>query len=351
MIEYTRLGNINIEDHANSRIFVVFMARNVSIRTQKDGVTKFIVLDMVDRDVVVEARLFGAKDEQIEMIKGGKVYNAAVDIKPYDRSPNGLSCIIYNIEESSIGAEHFVEWMEGMEESQKEIENALGEIINTTYGQIAYEIVIKNWAKMSKWTAAKGRHHEKLGGLLVHTAEVIRIADGIAHDLMDIHGDEFINRPLLLASAILHDIGKVRELKVDITSGDVEYSTSSALASHIMEALTEIDIQAKELGIGEQQYRINEINEEEPVKSREELTGEIEELKLLKHCVASHHGKLEWGSPIKPNTPEAFILHHADMISAEMDRYRKVYRELDPGEMEATWEMDGYKIMYKELNK
>ena len=90
-----------------------------------------------------------------------------------------------------------------------------------------------------------------------------------------------------------------------------------------------VDIQAYKSGIGMQKYEINEINEEEPVKSDEELADEIECLNLLKHCLAAHHGKLEWGSPIQPSVPEAYLVHIVDKLDAEMFKYNRAFKGLE----------------------
>lgn len=350
-MEYIRLSNIDFRSNINNRVFITFLASDVDVRLQKDKVTPFITLNMVDKDCSVEARLFRASQKQIDTIVSGKAFNAAVDIKPYDKAPSGFSCIIYNIEESSIPTEYFADWAEDLPDSQKIIEEAIYEINNSVYGRIAYPIIIKYWDKFYTWTAAKSQHHNQLGGLITHTAEVIRLADDMADLFNSRYGDGFINRQLLMAAALLHDLGKVQELDVDTSSGHTEYSVKASLGTHTMSILTEVDIQAYELSIGEQEYEVDETNEEVPIKSEEKLKEEEEAIALLKHCLGSHHGKLEWGSTITPNIPEAYIIHTADMLSSEMFKYNKKFKEMDPGSSDSVWGPDGLKVVYKELGK
>lgn len=350
-MEYIRLGEADLKSNINNRVFIQFLARDVSIRLQKDKVTKFISLNMVDKDTAIEAKIFGASDKAIEMVKEGKVYNAAVDIKPYDKSPSGYSCIIYNMDYSTEPPESFVDWAENLDKCQKIIENILPDIINTYYGQIAYPILAENWGKFARWTAASNQHHTRLGELLVHTSEVVSISSDLADYFNEIYGDEFVNKPLLLSSAMIHDLGKIDELDVNVLSGKTEYSTHSVLCTHIMDILSAVDIQAYKLGIGKQQIIENEVGEDEGAKTVEQLAEEKEAVDLLKHCLAAHHGKLEYGSPIVPCTPEAYILNMADLLSADMYRYNRSLKELEPGKMNSVWTSAGYRNTYKDSTK
>ena len=186
---------------------------------------------------------------------------------------------------------------------------------------------------------------------MTHTAEIVTLARKITTTFNNIYGENFINLPLLLSSILLHDIGKLYELDVDTLTGNVEYSTDALLESHIMRGLTLIDNQAYKIKMGIQTYSINELNEEEENKTTEELVEEQEALKLLRHCIASHHGKLEWGSPVTPSVPEAFILHTADILSAEMYKYSKQFKGIEPGSGVSRWTAGGLVKTYKDTTK
>lgn len=350
-MEYTRLGDIELKEHINNRVFLTFLARDVSVRYQKDNITKFITFNMVDKGKVVEARLFGAKDDIIEMVQEGKVFNAAVDVKTYDKSPSGYSCIIYNIDYSSEAPESFVEWAENLDACQKIIENALPDIINTYYGAIAYPILAANWGKFASWTAARGQHHTRLGELLVHTSEVVQMCSDMADYFNEIYGDGFINKPLLIAAAMIHDFEKISEYNVNLLSGKTELSTHAALSTHIIDILRDVDIQAYKLGLGEQKSVEDALDNDEELKSSEQLAEEIEAINLLKHCLAAHHGKLEYGSPITPSIPEAYILNAMDCMSAEMYKYNKDFKSIEPGKSSSVWSSGGYRNTYRDSTK
>lgn len=137
--------------------------------------------------------------------------------------------------------------------------------------------------------AAQIYHHNYAGGLLEHSLGTARIAIKIA----ELHPE--VDRDLMLLGALLHDLGKVLELDMD---KEISYSDEGKLLGHIL------------LGIG--------MLEELMQKSG---TGRIVRNKLI-HMIASHHGRYEWQSPKKPMFLEAQILHLADMMDAEIWKFK-----------------------------
>lgn len=137
--------------------------------------------------------------------------------------------------------------------------------------------------------AAKGVHHVYLGGLLEHTYYVVNISIIIAKHY------EGINEDLLIATAILHDIGKIKELKYDKI---FDYSDEGRLIGHIYMGAEMIQ------------------------KMIDRIPGFPEELSMLiKHSILSHHGELEFGSPKRPKTIEALILHYTEDLDAKINAY------------------------------
>lgn len=134
-------------------------------------------------------------------------------------------------------------------------------------------------------SAAKSIHHSYMGGLLEHTLSVTEICDFVAPRY------QFVNRDILIASAMLHDIGKIMELS-EFPEND--YTDEGQLLGHLM--------------IGSELIR-------ETASHIEGFPKQIEN--LLKHCMISHHGEYEYGSPKLPKTIEAFILHSADNLDAK----------------------------------
>lgn len=350
-MDYVRLKDIKLENFIGQRVFICFMLKNQVVREQKDGINKFVTFDMVDKDIVVDAKIFGVAEQTLQILEDGSVYNAAIDVKQYSKSKTGYSCIVYNIEKSYVPQQNFVDWQKDLDKQGKVIQDTLIDISETYFGKIAYPIILKYWNRFSSWTAARGQHHTQLGGLLTHTAEVVENSSLIADYFCEKYGDGFINRPLLLQAAMLHDIGKCIELDVDTSSGQTVYSTYATLQTHIMDVLQDIAVEAYRQRLGYQvEDRDAENGEIISIKEQQQIDEEAEAVKLLSHLVAQHHGRLEWGQPITPNTPEAYILNLADELSAQMFKFNREFKGMEPGTSQTQWN-NGMTSVYKDTQK
>lgn len=328
LVEYVRLRDVDIKEHVGKRLYLLFLVKDITIRPQKDG-GEYMAFNMVDKDKSVEAKIFGVTQEVKEKVVEGKAYRGIIDVKTYKK--NGLefiSCVVYGMDEAELDASHFANWADNLQSYANILSQVLDEISGTIYGEITRSILVRYWDRFTIWPAAKGNHHTELGGLLWHTTTVVQLCKLIGQMYKQTHGENFINMPLLIAGAILHDIMKTREYIVDTSTGVTEYSNEAALTTHIIDIITEIGMEAYSRGL---QY--------------------TEEVQLLKHVVASHHGKLEWGSPITCNIPEAVILHRVDELDAEMWKFNKTFRELKSGEYQPVWENGELHVRYKEANK
>jgi 3'-5' exoribonuclease len=137
--------------------------------------------------------------------------------------------------------------------------------------------------------AAKQNHHAYLGGLLEHTLSVATLCDMLAR-----HYGNSIDRDLLMAGALLHDIGKVREIGA---RGGFPYTDEGKLLGHILLGLQMVA---------------------EAAATVPALSGQ--RLLLLQHLVASHQGRYEWQSPREPRILEGLLLHYADDLDAKFNQ-------------------------------
>jgi len=144
------------------------------------------------------------------------------------------------------------------------------------------------WLKFQEAPAAKGIHHAYIGGLLEHSLSVAQLCHFMAEHY------EGVDHSLLLAGALLHDIGKLEELRTK--NGVVEYTVAGRLKGHLV--------------IGSEMVN--------------EVAGQIKDfpkelLEQLQHLILSHHGRQEFGSPTVPMTVEAFVLSFVDDLDAKMN--------------------------------
>ncbi|HYK34366.1 3'-5' exoribonuclease YhaM family protein [Alloacidobacterium sp.] len=154
--------------------------------------------------------------------------------------------------------------------------------------------------------AAKSMHHAWIGGLLEHIVSLLGISDMAAR-----HYPE-INRDLLLTGVVLHDIGKLRELRWG-TSFD--YTLEGQLVGHITIGISMVERKLANLPDFPDNLRI-----------------------LVEHIILSHHGKYEFGSPKLPMIPEALLLHYLDDLDAKMQTMRSEFARAeaqgrDPGQL------------------
>jgi 3'-5' exoribonuclease len=146
-------------------------------------------------------------------------------------------------------------------------------------------------ARFKRAPAAKGFHHAYLGGLLEHTLSMVQILDFLARHYPT------VSRDMLIVGGILHDIGKIDEFAYDRA---IDYTTPGRLLGHIY------------IGVEMLDRRIAAIE------------GFPEDLALeLKHLVLAHHGELDFGSPKRPKTVEALIVHFVDDLDAKVMAFRE----------------------------
>ena len=136
---------------------------------------------------------------------------------------------------------------------------------------------------------AKSLHHAYVGGLLEHTVEVVELCEKTAEVFPQ------LDRDLLIAAAIVHDVGKIDELS---WGNAFDYTDRGNLIGHLV--------------LGERRVR----------QLADQMEGFPEELKLLlSHMILSHHGAAEFGSPKMPMTAEAIALHHAEDLDAKVNMF------------------------------
>ena len=151
--------------------------------------------------------------------------------------------------------------------------------------------------------AAKSVHHSFLSGLLMHTYNMLRLADFLAAQYADT-----VNRSLLLAGTLLHDFGKEREFTFSDLGLVTDYSTKGQLLGHLVMGAQEIAALSAELDLSE------------------------EKAMLLEHLILSHHGEPEFGAAVLPQCAEAELLSLIDQIDSRMEIYREALAPLKAGE-------------------
>ncbi len=151
--------------------------------------------------------------------------------------------------------------------------------------------------------AAKSVHHGFLNGLLMHTVNMLRLADFLAAQYADT-----VDRSLLLAGTLVHDFAKDREFARSELGLVTDYSVKGQLLGHLVMGAQEAAEAAREVGMPE------------------------EKSLLLQHMILSHHGEPEFGAAVRPMCAESELLSYIDLIDSRMEIYRESLAEVPVGE-------------------
>ncbi len=173
------------------------------------------------------------------------------------------------------------------------LDEYVSQIKNQKYRVIIDELVVNN-DEYFLYPAGKSMHHAYLGGLCEHTLSILTLADTFIKQYQ-------LNKDLLYTAIILHDYGKLRELK----QYGVTYSIEGNVLGHIVICAEEIANIAINLGVNSDNDII-----------------------ALKHLILSHHGRLDYGSPKEPMIKEAYVLSMLDELDAKMNLLTNTLKEV-----------------------
>ncbi|WP_153731887.1 3'-5' exoribonuclease YhaM [Sporosarcina obsidiansis] len=275
------------------------------IKQATKGVTQqgspFMTLILQDKSGDLEAKLWDTGEEQARMYQAATIVKVGGEVHEY-RGKNQLriKAIRPIKEDEGVTIADLVPSAEKSKEVLfEELMQYFFEMKNPHIQRITRHLLKKHQQDFMLYPAATRNHHDYVTGLLDHVVSMLKLGKAIAELYPT------LNKDLLYAGIILHDVGKVIELSGPVGT---QYTIEGNLLGHIT-------------------IMVNEIS-----KAAEELELEGEEIMLLQHMVLSHHGKEEWGSPKRPMLKEAEILHYIDNIDAKMNMLNRVMSKTTPGE-------------------
>jgi 3'-5' exoribonuclease len=175
--------------------------------------------------------------------------------------------------------------------------------INPPLRTLVLAILTKYHVEFMSWPGAEFVHHAYVGGLLEHTWSVVR------HAVRSLEVYPSLNQDLVLAGAILHDLGKIKELARPECP---KRTVPGGLVGHIVLGWEMVREEAQAIDFPD-----------------EDLLRELE------HIIIAHHGSEEFGSPIIPKTPEAFLVFYLDEIDAKLHMAQR-HLEMDTSDDEFT---------------
>jgi 3'-5' exoribonuclease len=172
---------------------------------------------------------------------------------------------------------------------------------------------LQEWSERFRRTAAaRSYHHARRGGLVEHTAQMMRTGLALAHLYSQLNAD------LLVAGILFHDCGKLWENQLPENGFVMGYDERGELMGHISIGLELVNALWRKLSA-------------ENSEAWNRLSPASEDVRLhLLHLIGAHHGEMELGSPVYPKTPEAMALHYIDNLDARLEMFAAGYTTAKP---------------------
>lgn len=187
--------------------------------------------------------------------------------------------------------------------------------------RLCTKVLSDNHDRLMYYPAATRNHHAEYGGLLYHVKRMLMTGLRVCEVYRN------LNRDLVAAGVILHDIEKLNEIQSNQYGISPGYSFEGQLLGHLVQGVKFLDRTCRELGFPE------------------------EKTLMLEHMILSHHYEPEFGSPKKPMFPEAEVLHYLDILDARMFDMEDALRGVAPGTFsDRIWTLDNRKV-YKPEGK
>ena len=188
------------------------------------------------------------------------------------------------------------------DERLQEIRRLIDSMEDADYQSVARTMLERHLEAFRSIPAAKSVHHSFLSGLLMHTSNMLRLADYLSGLYAGI-----IDRSLLLTGTLLHDFAKEREFTFSGLGMVTDYSLSGQLIGHLVMGAQEVQQCAESLSLPQ------------------------EKSLLLQHMILSHHGEPDFGAAVRPMCAEAELLSLIDLVDSRMEIYAEALQELPEG--------------------
>lgn len=269
-----------------------FLVRDKLVGMAKNG-KPYLSLKLMDRSGEIEGRVWDRVDELTALFERNDFIVAAGKASLY------LGKMQLVIQELSRLDESQVELADFLPVSSRPVAEMVAELRSWVagFGDPHLRRLMEAFLNDAKWLAAfsrapaaKAMHHVYLGGLLEHSLAVAALADDICRHYPG------LRRDLLITGALLHDVGKISELRFERS---FEYSDAGKLLGHIVIGVELVEEKLRQLG-----------------------DFPMEQAILLKHLLLSHHGQYEYGSPKRPKTLEAVVLNFIDDLDSKINGVR-----------------------------
>lgn len=298
------LSHIDIKDlKVGSKIEGIYLIKNIFVKVTNSNNKKYLDITLSDKTGNINAKLWELKDDYNNDFKENTLVNIKGCVLSWQNSMQiKLEDISNIIDYQNVNISDYVQCAP-MDPNYMfdEVYKIVSEFKNDDIRNIILEILSMKKDKLMYYPAAKSNHHAIKSGLLYHILSMIKLGDSIA-ELYPI-----VNKELLFAGIILHDIEKTEEMESSELGIVTTYTIEGQMLSHLIQGITLVD-------------RVSiKVNASDEIRM------------LLQHMILSHHYEPEYGSPIKPMIIEAELLHYIDVIDARMYDMKKILENTEKG--------------------
>ncbi|MDP4145548.1 MAG: OB-fold nucleic acid binding domain-containing protein [Bacillota bacterium] len=301
---------------AGNRIESFFIIKSALCKVSSTN-KKYLDFTLGDKTGEINAKLWECTEEDEKNFRDNKIVKVKGTVIAWQNMLQlKVDKIRFPMEEDKVKIEDFVPSAPYPAEEMYELLNCyIEEINNNDIKNIVKSIIEENKDKLMNFPAAMKNHHSVRSGLLYHVTTMLRAGE----KLCDVY--TYLNKDLLYAGIMLHDIAKLQEMNASDLGIVSEYTIEGQLLGHII------------LGV------------EKIAMAGEKVKADKEIVMLLKHMVLSHHYEPEYGSPKKPMIPEAEMLHYLDDMDAKMFDMQKALRDTAGGSLsDSIWSLEKRKI-------
>jgi 3'-5' exoribonuclease len=279
----------------NDSVTSYFALSSLSVREKKQG-GQYLAMTLTDKTGTMEARMWDDIADALASCSEGCYVKVQGQVSKYQGKFQITLQKMRNAAASEIDpADYLPATLFDVDEMWAELRGYVSQFTNPDLKRLVFAFLDDEAIASAYRTApaAKRLHHAWLGGLLEHVVTLVRVCLATAPFYPEVNPD------LLVTGAILHDIGKTRELHWKNSFG---YTLEGQMIGHISIAQGMLLEKVKELAPFPEKLRV-----------------------LVEHMILSHHGKYEFGSPKLPMTAEALLLNVLDDLEAKMQVLRNEF--------------------------
>lgn len=266
--------------------------RTATLKTASNN-SQFLDLVLGDNEKEVSCKIWGVSKQTSTFIMDNEFVRVEAKVNEYKNTKQLIINRCFAIPEDELDVSKL---KKTAPESVDSMVSYIEDTINNMEDVVIKTIVLRRWQNNKenfvKWVAARSNHHNYETGLLYHTFSMLRTGK---HNVNQYPNK--LDADIVYGGIILHDMDKIREYTISPT---VEFTDLGTLYGHVFMSASETYCIAKEL-------------------YREHPELDFSKVPYLIHAILSHHGKLEWGSPVVPKTIEAELIHQIDMMDSRMN--------------------------------